>query len=94
MAQGKVQQQCVPLLVVGLYILQQKLQRSSRALSVGFFVQGSSPTSGSSTASGPNTVKVLPEPDKPYANNTTALPVSRSALIFIPTDEYTYWWEV
>lgn len=46
-------------------------------------------TSGSSTASGPNTVNVFPEPDKPYANNTTALPVSRSALIFFPTEEYT-----
>ena len=45
--------------------------------------------SGASGASGPNTVKVLPEPDKPYANKTTALPSYKSALIIEPQASYT-----
>ena len=40
--------------------------------------------SGESAASGPNTVNVLPDPESPYANMTTALPLSRSFLIFSP----------
>lgn len=36
----------------------------------------------------------MPEPDKPYANNTTALPCIKSVLIFVPHDSYTLAWSI
>ena len=44
---------------------------------------------GAAGSSGPNTVNVFPDPDKPYAKITTALPSNRSALMLVPQAWYT-----